>query len=602
MICEKLQEARGCEASYAKAADWERPKFHVTGPMGWINDPNGFSIYMRTIYFNGKVYTGELPLKEAFLVEDGLFKAVGSKEEVLEAAGCRKTGQEGAAEREASDDIICQVDLQGRFVCPGFNDSHMHLLSYGAVLNQAPMSEYTDSLEHLVTASKAFFKEHPVTGDGWLIGRGWNHDYFADADRMPNRWDLDRISTTQPVCAVRCCGHALAVNSKALELLGITAETPSPEGGRVGMGTGALGQQIPDGRFYDNAMSLVYSKIPVPDKETVKNYIRAACKGLNSYGITSVQTDDYCCYRSLPWSVINEAYRELEAAGELTVRVFEQANFESLKDLQEFAEAGNVTGVGSSYFKIGPLKMLGDGSLGARTAYLSHPYADDPSTQGIPVFTQEVFDEMIGFANAHNMSVAVHAIGDQCLDNVLSAIEKALSENPREDHRHGIVHCQITRPDQLQKIAELGLHVYAQSIFLDYDINIVEKRVGEELAATSYSWKTLMDAGVSVSNGSDCPVELPNVLKGMQCAVTRCTAEGKGPYLPQQAFTVKEALDSFTIRGAESSFEEKTKGRIAPGYLADFVALEKNPFEVPAEQIKNITVLGAWTGGTGLWA
>ena len=143
-------------------------------------------------------------------------------------------------------------------------------------------------------------------------------------------------------------------------------------------------------------------------------------------------------------------------------------------------------------FKIGPLKMLGDGALGARTAFLSRPYADDPSTCGIPVFTQETMDEMIGYANAHGMQAAVHTIGDACLDRVLSAYEKALAENPREDHRHGIVHCQITRADQLEKIAKMHHHVYAQSIFLDYDNHIVEERVGKELASTSYSWKALM--------------------------------------------------------------------------------------------------------------
>jgi predicted amidohydrolase YtcJ len=195
------------------------------------------------------------------------------------------------------------------------------------------------------------------------------------------------------------------------------------------------------------------------------------------------------------------------------------------------------------------------------------------------------------------MQVAVHAIGDGCLDRVLDAIEHALKEHPRNDHRHGIVHCQITRPDQLERIRDLQLHVYAQSVFLDYDNHIVEKRVGKELAATSYSWKTLTDAGVSVSNGSDCPVELPDVMKGIECAVTRRSMDGTGPYLPAEAFTVREALDSFTVRGAEASFEEDRKGRIAPGYAADFTILDRDPFMTPASQLHTIPVRACYLDG-----
>jgi predicted amidohydrolase YtcJ len=207
-------------------------------------------------------------------------------------------------------------------------------------------------------------------------------------------------------------------------------------------------------------------------------------------------------------------------------------------------------------------------------------------------------NEMISCANANGMQVAVHAIGDACLDQVLNAIDLALQENPREDHRHGIVHCQITRKDQLERIEALNLHVYAQSIFLDYDLHIVEERVGKELALSSYSWKTLMKNGVTVSNGSDCPVELPNVLAGIQCAVTRSDLKGSVPaYLPEEAFTVQEALDSFTSGGAYASFTEDRKGKIQPGMLADFVVLSKNPFTEDPSELWNIAVLETHIGG-----
>jgi len=194
----------------------------------------------------------------------------------------------------------------------------------------------------------------------------------------------------------------------------------------------------------------------------------------------------------------------------------------------------------------------------------------------------------------------VHAIGDKCLDEVLEAFEKALEELPRPDHRHGIVHCQVTRPDQLNRIARLGLQVYVQSVFLDYDNHIVEKLLDPELLKTSYSWKTLIGKGVSVSNGSDCPVEEPDCLKGIQLAVTRTSLDGTGPYLPSEAFTVAEALDSFTFRGAEASFEEKVKGRIKEGQLADFVILDKDPFKVAPQDIRKIKVVATYFGGRKL--
>lgn len=525
---------------------------------------------MRTVYHNAVVYTGQMPLQQAFVVEDGRFVFVGSNEEAL-AQGADRT-----------------IDLKGAFVCAGFNDSHMHLLNLGQTLTIAQLGQHTRSMEDMI-ACLAQMK--PGRG-GWILGRGWNQDLFSDVDRMPNRWDLDRVSTEHPVCATRACGHALAINSRALELLGITADTRQIDGGQIVMENGQ-----PNGVLLDNAMDLVYSAIPSPGKEDVKQMLRRACRELNGYGITSCHSDDYCVFQNLPWQTVNEAYRELESEGALTVRVYEQSNFGSVETLFQFVEAGNVTGAGTEFFRIGPLKLVGDGALGARTAYLSGSYADDPNAVGLSVYTPEAFDQLIGYAHAHNMQVAVHCIGDACLDLVLGSIERALAAHPRKDHRHGIVHCQITRPDQLDRIVEDRLHVYAQSIFLDYDIHIVEQRVGSELAQSSYSWKTLMNRGVTVSNGSDCPVELPRVLGGIQCAVTRCDLNGFGPYLLGEAFTVQEALDSFTKASARASFEEATKGQIVPGMLADFVVLGGDPFSTDAAQIKDIPVLMTYLAG-----
>ena len=508
---------------------------------------------MKIVFKNGLVWTGDGLNASSFVVEDGKFAYVGNDE------------ISGADE---------SVDLKGAFVCPGFNDSHMHLLGYGRVLSQVDLREHSGSLEEML----AYLKTRIVVSGQWLIGRGFNQDYFKDGARLPSRSDLDEVSRDVPVVLTRVCGHMCVANSKALELAGIAG--------------------YEDGRFYDNDMRLIFDRIPQPSRSDLKKMIVLACEKLNRRGITSVQTDDYCVFRNVPPSQINDIYLELEREGALTVRICEQCNFTTLEELKSFVDSGEAK-KGSELFRIGPVKLLGDGSLGSRTAHLTRPYKGS-SEYGFSLFSPERLQEMISYAHRSGLQVIVHAIGDKCLDEVLEAFEKALEELPRPDHRHGIVHCQVTREDQLERIARLGLRVYAQSVFLDYDNHIVEKLLDPELLKTSYSWKTLTGKGVSVSNGSDCPVEEPDCLKGIQLAVTRTSLDGTGPYLPSEAFTVAEALDSFTFRGAEASFEEKVKGRIKEGQLADFVILDKDPFKVAPKDIRNIKILATYLGGRKL--
>lgn len=528
------------------------------------------------LYYNGQIYTGE-KMTEAFAVEDGKFAGTGTFEELKE--------RWPQAEK---------IDLNGNFVCAGFNDSHMHVLNDGYGLESLQLAEHTSSLAELKKyVAEELVNRRPQPGQ-WLRGRGWNHDFFSDENRFPTRYDLDEVSPDTPLCLVRACGHACVVNSKGLEMIGVNKDTAQIEGGHFDVDENGE----PLGIFRENALDMVYSKLSQPSRQELKEMLVKAMQHLNSFGVTSSQTDDFVVFHGLDYHEVIEAYRELEKEGRMTVRIYEQNHFTNLEALKAFIAEGCNTGVGSEVFKFGPLKMLGDGSLGARTAFMSEPYADDPSTCGIPVYSQETFDEMIGYANAHGMQVAIHSIGDGILDRIMNAIEKALKENPRQDHRHGIVHCQITRPDQLDRMARLNLHCYAQTIFLDYDIKIVEDRVGPCKAASSYNFKTLMDKGVVVSNGSDCPVELPNVLGGIQCAVTRSTLkEHIGPYLKDQAMSVKEAIDSFTIASAHASFEENIKGKIKEGMLADFVILSENPMTCDPYHINEIDVLETWMGG-----
>lgn len=526
---------------------------------------------MKHIFYNAKVYTGN-DFVEAFVVQDNRFIYVGDNDNAL----------------SLYEDGDIKTDLNNQFVCAGFNDSHLHLLNLGQALSTVTFYNHTSSVKDMMDHLKEYVETRDFKDNEWIRGRGWNQDYFTDGNTMPSRKDIDNVCKDIPVMLSRVCGHVVVANTKAMELAGINENTIAPEGGRI---------DYENGLFFDNAIPLIKDHIPLPDSEQLKSMILEASKYLNSMGITSVQSDDYHTFNGLDYEEVNKAYKQLEQDNLLTVRVYEQSHFRSLDTLKQFIEAGYNTGKGSDMYKIGPLKMVADGSLGSRTAALVNPYNDDPNTKGLLLFTDKQINEMVDYANSNNMQVAIHAIGDKCLDQVLNAIDNALKNNPRDNHRYGIVHCQISRSDQLQRMIDMKLHIYAQSIFLDYDNHIVEQRVGKELASTSYNWKTLYDNGLVVSNGSDAPVEYPDVMKGLECAVTRTSIDGTGPYLIDQAFSVKQALDSFTINGAIASFEENNKGLIKENYLADFVILDNDPFTCDKKQIHNIRILKTYLNG-----
>lgn len=529
---------------------------------------------MVQLFLGGTVYAGEGAFCEAFAVENGKFIAAGSAAELAQAYP--------QAEK---------VDLRGTFACPGFHDSHMHMLGLGALLSIVDLSKHTTSLAGVLSAMQAGLPS--VYGDDWLLGRGWNDDYFQDEKRFPTKHDLDMISVDVPIQITRACGHVCTVNSKALKLAGITKDTPDPDGGAIDRD--ANGE--PTGVLRENAIELVSAVQPLPDYKKVKMFLTKAAKELNKLGITAVQSDDFCTFSALAFEAVLRAYSEMESEGSLTVRVYEQANLPTIDHLEKFLATGLRTGAGCDRFRIGPVKLLADGSLGAHTAALAKPYADLPETAGIPIYTQHRLDSIIGLAHENGMQIAVHAIGDAAMDQVLNAVEKAQAKNPRPDARHGIVHAQITRPDQLERMEKMGMHTYVQPIFLDYDTRIVEPRVGKELAASSYAFGTLFHT-CRASFGSDCPVEGANPLRGIQCAVTRAPINAPHmQYRPEEALSVAQAIDGFTSHSAYSCFAEDKMGRIAPGMVADFVVLESDPFQTYPSRIADIRVKETWVGG-----
>ena len=314
--------------------------------------------------------------------------------------------------------------------------------------------------------------------------------------------------------------------------------------------------------------------------------------------MTTIQSDDF---KDVPtnFQKVIDVYEQLRREGNLKIRVYEQCNLPVLEKLRDFLGRGYNTGYGDELFRIGPFKVISDGALGARTAYLREPYTDVPTTRGIPFFSQEELDALILEAHRAGMQIAIHAIGDAGMDMVMNAIEKARRQYPRTGERHGIIHCQITHHDQLDRMKAMDLIAYIQPIFLNYDISIIDDRIGAQRASTSYNWKEFLDKEIPISGGSDCPVESLDIMDNIYAAVTRKTLAGQpdGGWRPDQCITVEQALESFTMGGAYASFSEDRKGSITPGKVADFAVLSADLLAVEPDAIKDIKVLQTYLNG-----
>lgn len=521
------------------------------------------------ILYNGKIYTMDNgKVVEALKITGDKIVKLGNSSEILQL-------------RETNEECI---DLEGKVVVPGFNDSHMHLYGFGLILEMADLMNVS-SIEEIITKVKAFIMNNNIKENQWVRGRGWNQDYFLKDKRFPTRYDLDKISKKHPIILSRVCGHMAVVNSKALEVCNINDNTKNVEGGEYDIDTGI---------FMENAISLITENIPKASVIDIKNTLIKAMKYVNSKGITSVQTDD------LPhagdYKNMLQAYEELRKENKLTCRIYAQCQLNK-EELFEFWELGYKTGVGDNYFKIGPLKILSDGSLGARTAALSKPYEDDVKTQGLMCYSEEELEGIIKLAADNKMQLAIHCIGDRAMKIVLNCFAKVIKN---ENHlRHGIIHCQITDKKIIQKFKELDVLAYVQPIFLHYDLHIVEKRVGKTLAQTSYAFKSMIDKGIHTSLGTDCPVEKCNPLLNIYCAVNRKDLQGypEAGFYSQECLSVEEAIYHYTKESAYASFEEDIKGVLSENKLADLVVLSDDIFTINPLNIKGVKVLKTIVGG-----
>lgn len=343
-------------------------------------------------------------------------------------------------------------------------------------------------------------------------------------------------------------------------------------------------------------MELVNRLIPPPTVQDRKEIIRRASVKAAAMGLTTIQSNDIFGSTSLQEDF--DAYAQLDQAGELPIRFVIQATMPSPKELREYVEAYQAYGP-SPRLRLGPLKLYADGSLGGRTAALTAPYADALGTTGMLLYDQAELDELVCIAAQHNLQVAVHAIGDRALDLVLNSYERAKILYPAWNRRPRVIHAQITRFDQLQRMARLGVVADIQPIFVPTDLHFVDKRIGPTRAEHAYAWKSMLRLGIATAGGSDCPVESCNPLWGLHAAITRQDRQGYPPegWHPQECLSPWEALHLFTVGSAYSTHEEQIKGTLSPGKLADFVVLPKDPLTVDPQELLDLKISATFIGG-----
>ncbi|SHJ18294.1 amidohydrolase [Lutispora thermophila] len=523
---------------------------------------------MKTAIYNGKVYIERGHFEQAVLISDGIIEKVGTNEDILACA---------------SQD--CEViDADGKTILPGFNDSHLHLGSIGEWLTYANLSGAT-SIEDIVEIGKRFIEENPELVKQGLYGIGWNQDYFTDEKRILTRHDLDRISTDIPIVFERVCGHIVSANTKALEVGGITADTPQVDGGVFEIGDD--GQ--PNGIFKENATYQITKVIPPHTFEKLEQLYIKAMEYAVSVGVTSVQSNDV---RDHNYKEVFRLMHKLHDEGKLLVRYRHQFSFLDIENFKDFlATEFKDYRYDNKFLALGPLKLFKDGSLGARTALMRKGYLDDPGNYGVASLSDEQMDELCGLAVKNGIQVITHTIGDAAIDDTITNYERTMKEG-KNSLRHGVVHCQITDLPILERVAKLDILVMVQPIFLNYDLHVVESRVGKDLASTSYAFHTLDKLGVHVAYGTDAPIEDCNPFFGVYSAVTRKDLNGfpERGFYPKECVDLEQAIDNYTIGSAYAEFLEDVKGRIKPGYWADLIILDRDIFTIPVDEIKDIKV------------
>jgi predicted amidohydrolase YtcJ len=522
------------------------------------------------VVVNARVWTGDTgrPEAEAIAVLGERIVAVGTSAAVEAWAGPRTR----------------RFDAGGRRVVPGFNDAHLHFADASAKLAQVQLKD-AGSPEELARR----IAEHALgLGKGeWVLGGTWDDQAFAHP-RLPTRQDLDPLTPDTPVLVDRYDGHMALANGAALRLAGVTRDTKAPPGGEIVRGAGGE----PTGVLKDAAIGLVARVVPPTSREARGRAIRAGLRHAASLGVTSVQ-DMNPEYEDVA------VFAELLEAGELTVRVA-AAPLETR--WQDQARLGLRRAFGSPWLRLGALKGFADGSLGSTTAYFFEPYSDAPGTRGLlsdemqPV---EAMAERLAAADRAGLQLCIHAIGDQAISIVLDLFEGVLQANGPRDRRWRIEHAQHVAPKDFARFARLGVIASVQPYHAVDDGRWAEARIGAERAKTTYAFRTFLDAGVGLALGTDWYVAPLDPMLTLHAAVTRAPLDGRRPggWVPEQKITLEEALRAYTAGAAHAEFQEREKGTLEPGKLADLVVLSEDLLAVPPERIPDVRVEATIVGG-----
>jgi predicted amidohydrolase YtcJ len=458
------------------------------------------------------------------------------------------------------------LDLKGKRVLPGFYDSHVHLLGSGQRLGEVALKDAKDE-EEFGRRLKEFDKKLPR--DRWLLGGEWDHDRTLRG-ALPTAELIDKYVPDRPVFLRRYDGHMGVVNTHVLKMANITAKTDDPAGGVIYRKPNS---KEPTGLLRDNAMDLIGGLVPAPSEDEIAESVRNALDEARSVGVTSVQDMD----GSDPASrrKLFRLYQNLARSGKLTLRVDLRW---PLSDWNEIAKLGAESGLGDDWVKIGGLKGFIDGSLGSSTAKMFEPFVNEPNSTGVFVTPPTKLREYILGADKAGLSVAVHAIGDRANAEMLDIFADVAKENGPRDRRFRIEHAQHLRPQDFKRFKELNVIASMQPYHIIDDGRWAEGRIGAKRCASSYANRSLLDAGAKIAFGSDWSVAPLSPILGIDAAVNRRTLDGKDPkgWFPEQKITVEEAIEAYTITSAYAGFEEKDRGSLEVGKLADLVVLSRD--------------------------
>jgi predicted amidohydrolase YtcJ len=539
------------------------------------------------IFLHANIYTGiavtssfhEIKRADAMAIRGDRVQAVGKEEEILKLKGPQTE----------------VISLDGRFVMPGFNDAHVHLADGGfqrLTVNLAGVKDLTEFRERIRARV-----EKAESGE-WIVGGGWDQTLWP-VKELPSRWDIDEVSADHPVFLARVDEHIAVANTRALQLASITIASKNPPGGRIDRDS--TGQ--PNGILRETATAAVMAVVPTPNHDKRRHAIEAALQDLAQSGVTSVQ--DYSDFRDsqLSWSDF-QVLEEIERDGKLTARITEWLAFnDPLETLQAHCSAHPQS---DNMLHTGMVKAFMDGSLGSHTAALIEPYADDPKNSGLPQYEQAKLTQMTKERVDAGFQVGFHAIGDKGVQMALDAFaeaekdareKKVKAANGGEDLRLRIEHAQVTTPLQVAKFKELKVIASMQPSHVLTDMNWATDRLGPKRAAHSYAWSEFMNKNVTLAFGSDYPTEPVAPFRGLYAAVTRKSEDGKKEYFPEQKLTMEQAITAYTIGSAFAEFDEKEKGTLAPGMLADFVVLDRDVTSVAPAKVLGTKVLRTVVGG-----